>query len=98
MSALEGPARQTSSARPARLRERTYDVISDTDLRNAGTDCGYDPRDLMAEHRGCRNEIVSSEQQVGVTQPGRLHVNENLASYRSGDVDVLEVEPVTNCV
>ena len=61
MSALEGAAGQTSSARSARLRERAYDVISDTDLRDIGTDCGHDPRDLVTKHRGCRNEIVSGE-------------------------------------
>jgi hypothetical protein len=47
MSALEGPARQTSSAGPARLRERAYDVISEADLRDVGADRGHDPRDFV---------------------------------------------------
>jgi hypothetical protein len=80
------------------LRERAYDVISDTDLRNIGTDCGRDPRDLVTEHRGCRNEIVSGEEQVGVTQPGRLHVDENFAPNRRCDAHILEIEPTTECV
>jgi len=95
MSALEGPAGQTLSARPARLREGAYDVISDADLRNVGSDCGHDPCDLVTEHGGRRNEIVSGEQQVGVTQPGRLHLDENFAPNRHGDVHILEVEPAT---
>jgi len=50
MSALEGAAGQTSTARPARLRERAYDVISETDLGDVGTDGGHDPRDLVTKH------------------------------------------------
>src|SRR5260370_7156850 len=98
MLALEGPAGQTSSAGRARLRERTYDAISDADLRDVGSDCGHDTSDLVTKHRRCRNKIVSGEEQVGVTQPGRLHVDENFAPNRRGDVDVFEVEPVTNSV
>jgi hypothetical protein len=52
VSALEGAAGQTLSARSASLRERAYDVISDTDLRDVGTDCGYDPCDLVTEAGG----------------------------------------------
>ena len=98
MSALEGPAGQTLSARPARLREGAYDVISDADLRNVGSDCGHDPCDLVTEHGGRRNEIVSGEQQVGVTQPGRSHVDEDFAPDRRGDVHVFEIKTVTECV
>jgi hypothetical protein len=98
MFALEGPARQTSSACSARLRERTYDVISDADLRDVGSDCGHDTRDFVTKHRRCRNKVVSGEEQVGVTQPGRSHVDENFAPNRRGDVDIFEVEPVTNSV
>ncbi len=79
MLALEGAARQTSSAPAARLRERPDDVISDTELRDVGTDCSHDSRDLVAEHRRRRNDVVRGEEQVGVTQPGRLHVDENFA-------------------
>jgi hypothetical protein len=52
----------------------------------------------VAEHAGPRGEIVSSEKQVGVAEPGRLHVDENFASYRRGDVYILEIEPATECV
>jgi hypothetical protein len=83
---------------PARLRERTYDVISDADLRDVGSDCGHDTRSFVTKHRRCRNKIVSGEEQVGVTQPGCLHVDENFAPNRRGDVDVFEIEPVTNSV
>src|SRR4029077_11227669 len=77
MSALEGAAGETSSARPARLRERTHDVIADTQLRDVGADCRHDPCDLVTKYRRRWNEIMSSEQQVGVTQPRRSHVDED---------------------
>ena len=98
MLALEGAAGQTSGARPARLRERAYDVISDSDLRDIGTYFGNDPGDLVTKHRRGRNNIVSGEEQVGVTQPGRSHVDENFVPNRRGDVHILEVEPATECV
>ncbi|HWW87422.1 MAG TPA: hypothetical protein VNZ26_27680, partial [Vicinamibacterales bacterium] len=75
VSALKGAPGQTSSTRPASLRERAYDVISDTDLRDVGSGCGYDPRDLVTEHGRHRDEIVRGKQQVGVTKPGRLYVD-----------------------
>jgi hypothetical protein len=41
---------------------------------------------------------VSGEQQVGVTEPGCSHVDENFAPDRRGDVHVLELEPATERV
>jgi hypothetical protein len=73
-------------------------VISNADLRNVGADSRHNSCDFVTKHRRCRNKIVSGEEQVGVTQPRRLHVDANFAPNRSGDGDVLEVEPVTNCV
>jgi hypothetical protein len=73
-------------------------MISDTELCDIGTDCGHNPRDLMAKHRRHWNDIVSSEQKVGMAQAGRLHLDENFASYRSSDVNVLEIEAATECV
>jgi hypothetical protein len=98
MLALEGAVGETSRARTARLRERSYDVISDVDLHDIGTYFGNDPGDLMTKHRWDWNDIVSGEEQVGVTQPGRLHVDENFVPYRCGDVYNLEVEPTTERV
>jgi hypothetical protein len=98
MSALEGAAGQTSSARSARLGERAHDVITGADLRNVRSDCGHNSCNLVTEHRRCRNKIVSGEQKVGVTQPRRLHLNQNFAPDRRGDVDVLDVESVTDCI
>jgi hypothetical protein len=80
------------------LGKRTYDVISHTELRDIGTDCSYDPRDLVTKHRRRWNEIVSGEKQVRVTQPGRAHFDENFAPDGRGDVHVLEIEPATDCV
>jgi hypothetical protein len=73
-------------------------VISDAQLRDVGTDCSHDPRDLVTKHRRRWDEIVSSEQQVRVTQSGCLHVNENFAPNRRGNVHVLEIEPASECV
>jgi hypothetical protein len=78
--------------------ERTHDVISDTDLRYVGADCGNDPGDLVAKHGRRRNEIVSGKEQVSVTQPGRLYLYENFVTNRRGDVHILEVEPTTDSV
>ena len=78
--------------------ERTHDVISDTDLRYVGADCGNDPGDLVAKHGRRRNEIVSGKEQVSVTQPGRLYVDENFVANGRGDVYILEVEPTTDSV
>jgi hypothetical protein len=49
----------------------------------------------MTKHRRGRNNIVSGEEQVSVTQTGRLHVDENFAPNGRGDIYVLEIEPTT---
>jgi hypothetical protein len=41
-------------------------MISDTELRDIGTDRGHDPRDLVTQNRRRRNEIVSGKQQIGM--------------------------------
>ena len=58
MLALEGAAGQASSARSARLRERTHDVIADVELRDVGADLrrrSRRPRDqaLPVSERNC---------------------------------------------
>jgi hypothetical protein len=73
-------------------------VISDAELRDIGADLCHDPRDLMAQHRRSWNNIVSSEQQVGVTEPGRLHLDQNFAPYRRDNVDVFEIKSAPECV
>jgi hypothetical protein len=73
-------------------------VISDTKLRDVRTDCSYDPRNLVTKHRRRWNDIVSSEKQVGVTQPRSLHVDEDFASGRRSDVNVFEIKPMTERV
>ena len=98
MLALEGTARQTSGARTARLSERTYDVIPDAELRDIWADFRHDSRDFVAKHGGHRKDRIGSEEQVCVTQTGRLHINENFAPNRRGNVHILEIEPVTDRV
>jgi hypothetical protein len=68
MSALERAASEASSARAARLGERTDDVIADANLGNVRTHSSHDPRHLVTEHRRRRNEVgVGGEQEVGMT-------------------------------
>jgi hypothetical protein len=98
MLALEGAAGKTAHARSARLRERAYDVVSDADLGDIGTYFGDDAGDLVTKHRRGRNNIVSGEKQVGMTQPGRSHVDQNFVPNWRGDVHILEVEPATKRV
>src|SRR5437660_1705945 len=61
--ALERAARQTPSARSARLRQRTYNVISDMELRYIRTHGSHDPSNLVSKHRRGRDYIVSCKQQ-----------------------------------
>jgi hypothetical protein len=96
MLALEGAARETSSAPSACLRERPYDVIADMDLRDVRTCCCNDPRDLMTQNRRRRRDIVIGEQEVRMTQARRLHVDENLAAFWRGDVHVFQFKPSTD--
>jgi hypothetical protein len=98
MLALEGATEETSRAYSARLRERAYDVTSDADLRDIGSYFSNDPGDVVTKHRRGRNNIVSGEEQVGVTQPGRSHVDEDFVPNRRGDVHILEVEPASKRV
>jgi hypothetical protein len=49
----------------------------------------------MTQHCRRRNERTSREEQVRVTESGRLYVNEHLAPDRRSDIHVLEVEPTT---
>jgi hypothetical protein len=67
MPALKSAAREASSTRSARLRQRAYDVNSDADLRDVRTHSSHDPRNLMAKHRRRWSDIVSSEKQIRVT-------------------------------
>jgi hypothetical protein len=96
--ALEGTARETSRARSARLRQRPYDVISDTELRDIRTDCCNDPRYLVTQHGWYGHNIVSSEQEVRMTEAGRLRVDKTLATHRRGDLHVLEIKSMTERV
>jgi hypothetical protein len=64
--ALKGAAGLTSSTTPARLRERPYDMISNTKLSDVGADLSDDTRHLVAEHRRRWND-VGLEWRKGIT-------------------------------
>ncbi len=57
-------------------------MIPDADLHKIGTDCSGDPRHLVTKHRGRRNKIVRGEEQVRMTEAGRLHIDENFTAHR----------------
>ena len=73
-------------------------MISNMKLRGIRAYRSYDPRNLVTKHRRHRDNIVSSKQEVGVAQARRLHIHEDFASYRRGNLNVLEIEPSTECI
>jgi hypothetical protein len=68
MFALERAPRETSSARPARLGESSHDVIADVHVQDIRSDRSHDSRDLVAQYRRCRHNVVRGEQDVRVTE------------------------------
>src|SRR5690242_14318157 len=62
------------------------------------TDCCHDPCYLVTQHRWRGHDIVSGEKQISVTQARRLHIDENFATYRRGDLHVLEIKSMAECV
>jgi hypothetical protein len=73
-------------------------VIADTDLRDVRTYFGDDSGNLVTENSRKWNNIVGSEKQVGMTQARGLHIDEDFASARDGDVHVLQIKSATECV
>jgi len=67
-------------------------MVSDVELRDPGTDRSDDSRDFMAQNRRRWNNVVSCEEQIGMTQPGGLNIDQNFATHRLGDVDLFDVE------
>jgi len=73
-------------------------MISDAKLRDIGADCCDYPRDFVTQHRRYRKDVMTGEQQVGVTEPGSLHIDQHFAPYRPGDVDVFQLESLSERV
>jgi hypothetical protein len=90
--ALKRTAGLASGTGTARLRERAHDVIADTELRDLRANFRHTPGDLVAKHGRCREYRVRSEEQVGMTEPGRLYIDQNFASNWLCDLHVLQVE------
>jgi hypothetical protein len=95
MQTLEGTAGLASRARPARLYKGTYDVISDTELCDVRANLGDDPETSWPNTAGVGTISLGRKQQIGVTQPGRLDLDENFTPNRHGNVNVLEIEAAT---
>jgi hypothetical protein len=67
-------------------------MIADTELRDIRANFRHYSGDLVAEHGRCREYRVRSEEQVGVTEARRLHIDKNFAPDRLCDPHFLEVE------
>jgi hypothetical protein len=74
-------------------------MLANTELGDITSDFGNDPRHLVAEYsRGWEN-VVRCEQDVSMAEPGCLYIDQHLASYWSGDVDVFDkIEPAPDRV
>ena len=72
------------------MRERADDVIADTELRDIRANFRHNPGDLVAKHRRCREYRVLGEEQVRVTEPGRLHIDGHLPSHPALNAPFLE--------
>jgi hypothetical protein len=68
------------------------------ELRDIRADISDDPRDLVAQYGWQWNDIVSSKQEVGMTQARGLHVDKNFATCWRGDLHLFEIKPVTQGV
>jgi hypothetical protein len=68
------------------------------ELRDIRTYRSDDSRNLVTKHRWHWDNIVSSKQQIGVAQARCLHIDKNFASYRRGNLNVLEIESSAECI
>ena len=50
-------------------------MIPNTELRDARAGFRHDSRDFVAQHGWGRKDRIGSEEQVRVTQTGRMHIN-----------------------
>jgi hypothetical protein len=65
-------------------------------LGHIRSDCGDDTGDFIAkDHRWLAAERASRRALVGMAEPGGAHINENLTPDGHGDVDVSELESLT---
>ena len=73
-------------------------MIADAELCDIRADLGDDTGDLMAKYRGERSDTVRRKQQIGVTQPGRLDLDENFTPNGRSHINILKVEATTGRV
>src|SRR4029077_19486330 len=73
-------------------------MIPNAELCYIRPDSGDDSRDLVAQHSGYWNNVMSREQQVGVTKTGCLHIDQNFAANWRRDIDVFKCESASERV
>jgi hypothetical protein len=73
-------------------------VVADVDLRNLRTGRDHYSRDLVAEYGRSRRDVVGGKQQIRVAQSGGLYADEDFAFHRCGDIDLLEIEALAECI
>jgi hypothetical protein len=73
-------------------------MIADAELCGIGANLGDDTRDLVAKYSRERSDIVRRKQKIGVTQPGRLDLDENFTPHGRSHINILQVEDTTGPV
>jgi hypothetical protein len=73
-------------------------MITNAKLGYVRPDSGDDSRDLVAQHSWYWNNVVSREQQVGMTKTGCLHIDQNFAANWRRDIDVFKFESASERV
>jgi hypothetical protein len=73
-------------------------MIADAELCNIRADLGDDTADLVAKYRGQRSDIVRGKQKIGMTQPGRPHLDENFTPNGRSHINILKIEATTERV
>jgi hypothetical protein len=95
---LEGTAGLASRARATRLYQRANDMIAEAELGDIWANLGDDTRDLVAKYSRERSDSVRRKQKIGVTQPGRLDLDENFTPNGRSHINILKVEATTGRV
>ena len=73
-------------------------MITNSELCYVRPDSGDDSGDLVAQHSGYWNNIMSREQQIGVTKTRCLHIDQNFAANWRRDIDVFKFESASERV
>ena len=93
-SAEIGLARHAGRALAAFGRVERDDVIAPLDAGHAGADIDHDARAFVSENGGKETLGIGARQRelVGMTDAGRLDLDQNFTSLRAGEIDLRDLE------